>query len=114
MNTIGIQNSQNINFPLSEMHEINIQNIELESNFYQNTVEGTVMFSITGSGIVTITNVTARNHCDSIFLLNSVRTQKFYNCTFTNITVYDDSMDNPLFIVSSTRMQDDVDRSNTE
>ena len=114
IDTIRIQDSKNINFYLLEVHEINVQNIELENNFFQNTAEGTAMFYLTDSDIVTITNVTARNHCDSIFLLDSVLTQKFYNCTFTNITVYDYSMDIPLFVVFSHRGGDDADRDSTE
>ena len=70
------------------------------------------MFYTQYSDIVTITNLTVKNHYPNIFCLQSVLTQKFYNCTFTNITIVDGSKHN--IIIVSTREQDDSDRNNTE
>ena len=112
IDTITIQNSTNIGFIFWKMHKINIQNIELENNFHQ-TPDIPAMFYTESSDIVTITNLTVKNHCSRIFWLESVLTQKFYNCTFTNITINDDSLKNQTIIIS-TRRENDVDRNNTE
>ena len=89
------------------MHEINIQNIELEDNFSNRDFDGGIFYTI-NSDIVTITNLTVRNHSPTLFWLESVLTQKFYNCTFINIT------SSSLNTIFSSRKNDDIGRENTE
>ena len=111
IDTVSIKNCANIRFALPKMHEINIQNIELENNFYDVRYDGAMFYS-NGSDIVTVTNVTAKNHFSNIFWLDSVLTQKFLNCSFTNITIY--GRYSKQIIIFSTRIQDDLDRKNTD
>ena len=96
------------------MHEINIQNIELENNTYKIPADNTAMFFTKYSDIVTITNVTVKNHSQNIFCLVSVLTQKFNNCTFNNIIMDDSSTQLFKYMIFTIRMEADVDRNNTE
>ena len=114
IDTVKVQNSANIIFLVKKRHEITIQNIELENNIYQFTSLSGAMFFIERSDIVTIRNVAAKNNSNSIFWMQYVLTQKFYNCTFINIRMNDASSNVHKNIILSARMSADLSRNNTE
>ena len=113
IDTIKIQDSVNMAFQFSGGREISLQNIELENNFCEIPNYGGT-FIAQFSDIVTITNVTVKNHFGGLFWLQYVLTQKFYNVTFTNITVYNSTSDFTQSVIYSSRTSEDVGRDNTE
>ena len=113
IDTIRIFNSVNVQFSFEGGHEFRIQNIELENDFIESLRTGGGMFSFHNVDIVTVTNVTVKDHCGIVFVLNYVLTQKFYNGTFTNVTVYVDHDGLLQSIIYSSRRPQDINRKNT-
>ena len=114
IDTVKVKNSANVSVFIKGGHEITIQNIELENNIYQFTSFSEAMFFIDRSDIATIRNVAVNNHSNSIFWAQYVLTQKFYNCTFTNIRMNDASNNTYKNIILSSRFSPDLSRNNTE
>ena len=96
------------------MDQVSIQNIELYNNFYNDTNASLPIFYLNHANRVLVRNIYAEHQSGSVFRLDSVLNQQFYNCSFKNATIPQDLTYDLQNIVLINRYKDLVYYNPTE
>ena len=90
IDTVKIEHSTNTNFLFFTVYAVNIKNVELNNNGLNDTFAKFSMFYVNTAEQTTIRNFDARNQSGSVFSIDAVTVQEFYNCTFDDIRTSQD------------------------
>ena len=100
---IRIQNSSNSNFLFSHINHVDIADVELYNNYLNDTNARFSIFSMNQADKVIVRNIHAENQCGSVFRMDAVLNQQFYNCSFKNTSTSQDLIKELQNIVYITR-----------
>ena len=103
VNGIKVENSTSPNFLFVYMDQINITDVELYNNFLNDTDVQFSIFYMNQVDKVIVNNVYGENQYGSVFRMDTVLNQQFYNCSFKNFSVTQASIKELLNIVHITR-----------
>ena len=92
------------------MDQINITDVELYNNFLNDTTDVRFpIFYMNMADKVIINNVYGENQYGSVFRMDAVLNQQFYNCSFKNFSVTQASITELQNIIHITRQIGDKD-----
>lgn len=108
LRNISIQDSNNVNFVISTLNQVDLQNVQLRNNTFNIETLQFALFFFNYADKVLVQNVYANTQGGPILKITHVLNQQIYNCTFENITTSQKLETVNQNLIQTARFADDI------